>query len=112
MSIIAIDVDFLHDLECNAIVELTEALNLAVGAWVLMVELVTGEPYRHQSTVLILLVQLLKPLELRSEATLASCVDNEQHLAFELSKVKFLALASKCLKVLYCFHINLDYFQF
>ena len=69
-----------------------------------MVELVAWKSYRYQSTLLILLVQLLKPLELWREATLASGVDNEQHLSLELSEVQFLTSARQGFKVINCIH--------
>ena len=99
-----VDVNLLHNLECHAIVQLTELAYLIVSAWILLCKLVAWESDDNEALVLILFIQLLQTLELRSETTLAGCVDNQQHLTFELGEIQFLTFARKSLEIENLFH--------
>ena len=91
LCVLAVDVNLAHDLEGHAVVELAELFDLSVRFRILLFELVAWEADDDQSLVFVLLVQFLKTLELRGEATLAGGVDDEEHFALELCKVEFFA---------------------
>lgn len=66
------------------IVELAEALDLVVSAFLLTSELVAREAEDHQALLLVLLVQFLKAFVLRSEAARRGGIHDENDLAAEL----------------------------
>ena len=92
IGVVAVDVRLLEELEADAVVDLAEAADVLVSAWLLSTELVAREAEtvdsvrtahstahstqhsHHQSLVLVLLVQLLQASVLRREPTLACCL--------------------------------------
>ena len=99
-----IDITLFHNLEGYAVVQLAELLNLTVRTGVLLLELVAGEADNDQSLVLVFLVQFLQSCKLRSETTLAGCVDNQQYLTLELSEIQFLTSARLSLEIINLCH--------
>ena len=99
-----IDITLFHNLEGYAVVQLAELLNLSVVTWILFLELVAGETDNDQSLVLVFLVQFLQSCKLRSETTLAGCVDNQQYLTLELSEINLLAFARLSLEIINLCH--------
>jgi len=104
LSIRAVHVALLHDLERHAVVQLAELLYLGIALGVLLLELVAGEADDDQSAVPILLIEFLQSGELRREAALAGSVDDEQHLSPERSKVHLFASARQSLEIIDCLH--------
>ena len=100
----AVDIGLLHDLERHPIVELTEFLNLAVTAGILLLELVTGEANDDETLITILLIEFFKAGKLRRKATLAGRIDDEEHFPAKLFKIQFLALAREGFEVVDCCH--------
>ena len=73
--------------EADTVVKLAELLDLIVAAGVLAAELVAGEADDLEVVGVLrleVLVQLLQPRELRREAALGGCVDDEDDLAVQL----------------------------
>ena len=56
VSVGAVDLYLLHDLEGDAIVDLTEVSYLLIGAGVLSAKLIAGEAEQDESLVVVLLV--------------------------------------------------------
>jgi hypothetical protein len=99
---VTVDLGLLHDGEAHAVVELTELLNVIVGAGLLAAELVAGEAEDHKVIgVLALEVgpELLKASILRGEAALGGSVDDEDDFALIVGKGNLLAALVKRLKV-------------
>ncbi len=109
VGICAVDIDFFHNLESYAIVQLAETLNLAVAARVLRGILIARKTNHNQSLVLEFLVQCFQTCKLRSETALARCVDNQQHLTLKLLEIEFLTSTCESLKIVNLCHIfNLE----
>ena len=102
MSILAVDVDFLHNLESDAVVDAAELVDFAVGAGVLVGKLVAGEAEHDQSAVGVFLVEFLQSVELGGETALAGGVDNHEDFAFEVGEVNLFAIAGYGFEVVYC----------
>lgn len=91
---VAVDLGLLHDGEADAVVDLAEALDLLVGAWLLAAELVAGEA-EDDKVIRVLRLEvgpeLLQTLVLRGEAALGSRVDDEDDLALVVGQGNLLA---------------------
>ena len=95
---IAVDLDFLQNGEADPVIDLAEALDVVIGAWVLRRELVArkaedGEPVWVLGVQVF--VELLEAFELWREAAFGGGVDNENGLAAEGAKVERLSLLCK-----------------
>src|SRR4051812_9764609 len=99
VRVAAVDVDLGHHREAHAVVALAELADLRIAARILRAELVAGEADHHQPAVLVGLVQLLQPAELRREAASAGGVDDQQHLACVLLQRDGLAVDALGLEV-------------
>ena len=87
LGIIAVDIGLCHQREGNAMVDAAEFGDLLIGAGLLAGKLVAREADDHQPLVLVLLIEGLQTVVLRSEAALGSGVDNHEDFAFELREV-------------------------
>lgn len=84
VGIVAVHVDLAQDREGDAVVDLTEGLDLIIGAWVLAAELVAGEADDDEVIGVLLLdvlVELLQAGELGGEAALGCGVHDQDDLA-------------------------------
>jgi hypothetical protein len=60
VRVVTVDVTFLHQWECDTMVNLAEGGNLLVCAWLLATELIRRETKNHHATVGVLLVERLE----------------------------------------------------
>ena len=85
--VITIHVGFLHYLEGDTIVDTAEGLDLAVGTRILFGKLVAGESDNDETLVAIFFVEFFESIELWSEATLGSSVDDEENLTAKIVEI-------------------------
>ena len=94
-----------HKGEGDAMVQAAEFLDLLIGAGLLAGELVAGEANHHQAFVFVLLVQGLQAVVLRGETTFGCGVHNQEHLAFVILEVYFLALVVQGFEIVNRCHV-------
>ena len=80
IGIVAIDLDLLEAGELCAEVQFTELVDAFVCTRSLLSELVAGEVENLETLSVILLIEFLQFVILRSESTLGCCIDYQQHL--------------------------------
>ena len=83
----------------HVVIELAEVLDFSSVTWLLMAELVTGKSEHGEPLCVILTIQCLEASILRRKPTLASDVDDEQHLAAILIEALPLAIDRCNLKI-------------
>src|ERR1019366_1128405 len=99
MRVVAIDLDLREQREVHAVIELTEGLDLVIGARLLMAELIAGKAKHLQAAVFVLGVKRLQAFVLRREPALAGGVDDQQDLALVIAEFLVPAVVEFCGKI-------------
>ena len=105
MGIVAIDLDLGHQGEGHTVVDAAELGYLGIGTGLLMSELVAREADDHQALVLILLIQSLQAIILRSESAFGSGINYHENLALVLSEIHLYPFVVKGLEIINLCHI-------
>ena len=88
----AINIDFGRERKAHIELCRTEMLNLCIVAWFLVPKLVTRKAKYYKAEGSKFFMKFLKPLVLRSEATFARRIDNENGLTSKGLKVNFVTV--------------------
>ncbi len=78
---LAVDLDLLHQRECDPEIDLAELGDLVGITRLLPAELVAREAQHLEASVLVGFVELLESVVLRGEAAFAGGVDDQQHIS-------------------------------
>ena len=98
---LALDDDLREEREADLVLGRAKLLDLLVGPRFLLAEFVGGEGQDREPLILVLLVNRLEILVLRSQAALAGRVDDQQDLALVAGQVDILAFDVLDVKIKY-----------
>ena len=106
LGIVAVDLHLLEARELRAVGQLAEVVDALVRTRGLLAKLVSGEVKDLEALLMVLLVELLQLLILRSETTARGRIDDKQDLVGILLEANHLALSVLYREIIYSSHFD------
>ena len=105
VGILSVHFYLLKARELRAIGQLTEFMDRLIGTRCLLAKLITGEVEHFKPLGVVLLVEFLQLLILRSKAAFSGCIDYEQHFVGIFFQRNCFSFSVFDREIIHCFHL-------